>query len=153
MSWIQSLVLAGAALTSVMLCCGCGTDGSPRSSHFEHDHQTAAHWPDDLADAASKIRQRLLLLSSQPSDWSTLQSEITEIVAWVPEIAADEDLSEAGWLPIDERAQSLANSLRSSSGELEAGQRARILELCSLIDHSLAKIAMHQQGTDHFIER
>lgn len=43
----------------LVLLVGCTTDTAPKTSHFEHDHFVAPHWPSDLADAASKIRDRM----------------------------------------------------------------------------------------------
>ncbi len=38
---------------------GCANEEVPKASHFEHDHEVPHHWPVDLDDAVSKIRERL----------------------------------------------------------------------------------------------
>ena len=83
----------------VALFIGCTNKEAPKTSHFEHDHHVADHWPDGLADAANKIRERLDQYKNHPAEAVLIADEITDIVGWVPEIAADTDLSEQDWIP------------------------------------------------------
>jgi hypothetical protein len=55
------MLVPGLAALLIVFCGGCRTqdDAAPKASHFEHDHEIAAHWPNDLADVADKIRKRL----------------------------------------------------------------------------------------------
>jgi len=119
---------------------GCAGEDTAKTSHFEHDHEVAPHWPKDLADAAAKIRQRLD--TSEPSSAETERhaDEIAEIVSWVPEIAADTNLSERDWIPLDRAADSLSANLRATGNELTDSNRRQTVALCVLIEQSLGKI-------------
>ncbi|MDV6030713.1 MAG: hypothetical protein F9B45_11570 [Phycisphaera sp. RhM] len=128
-------------LTCLIVClAGCASDGDTKTSHFEHDHEVAAHWPNDLADAAAKIRQRLDAAASTSDPSKRLAEEIVDLVSWVPEIAADTDLSEHDWIPLDNAAESLSASLRAVDNELTAANRKQTAALCELIEQSLKKI-------------
>ena len=47
-------------------------------------------------------------------------SEIVDLVSWVPEVAADTNLSEADWLPLYHASESLMANLRAAKDELRA---------------------------------
>lgn len=99
-------ILAGLSLA---LLVGCGTE---KESLFEEDHEVPAHWPSNLSDAADKIDQHLQLLSSQPDD-KQYESELRDLVAWTPEVAADSDLTEQQWLPIYDMCEIMRTHLAS----------------------------------------
>lgn len=107
-----------------LLLTGCGAE---KESLFEDDHHLPAHWPSNLSDAADKIEQRLELLTNQGTasdepDASTVmdaaESELRDLVEWIPEVAADTDLSEAQWLPIYEMCEVMREHL--SRGDVKA---------------------------------
>ena len=128
-------------LTCLIVCLvGCASEGDTKTSHFEHDHKVAAHWPNDLADAAAKIRQRLDAAASTPDQSKRLVEEIIDLVSWVPEIAADTDLSEQDWIPLDNAAESLSANLRAVDNDLTEANRTQTAALCELIEQSLKKI-------------
>jgi len=140
----------------LLFLAGCSTEGtSPKTSHFEHDHEVAAHWPSDLADAATKIRDRLIWLkdgrvpeSHEDDDdhghdhdhendpWA----EIVEIVSWIPEIAADTNLSEADWLQLYHASESLLGNLQSADGKLTGNNLQQLESLCELVDDAATRI-------------
>ncbi|MEC8474407.1 MAG: hypothetical protein VXZ38_07155, partial [Planctomycetota bacterium] len=64
-------------------------------------------------------------------------SEIIDIVSWVPEIAADTDLTEEDWIPIDEQAQSLSKRLAKQEN-LDDDKQQFANQLCDLIEQSAA---------------
>lgn len=121
-----------------LLVVGCVHDGESKTSHFEHDHEVAPHWPSDLADAANKLRTRL---DAPVSDQSKqVAKEIADIVSWVPEIAADTNLSEQDWIPLDTASDSLAAKLRSTDNEMTDECRRQTVALCELIEQLLDKV-------------
>lgn len=157
----------GVMLLMGMFLLGCSADTAPKSSHFEHDHFIAPHWPNDLADAAVKIRERLAWLQdgqipdSHDHDHDhehahehqdehehdddhdhevDPKAEIIEIVSWIPEIAADTNLPEADWLPLYHATESLLANLHSADGELTDDNRGQLESLCELVDESVRKI-------------
>ncbi|WP_146522534.1 hypothetical protein [Stieleria varia] len=139
----------------VLLLAGCGSsDSAPKASHFEDDHEIAAHWPDDLADAATKIRERLDWLQNGLPDQEhgnhghedheqDPAAEIADIVSWVPEVAADTNLPEADWLPLYKAAKSLSSKLAVSKGKLSNDDREQLESLCTSIDAAVTKIPEH----------
>jgi hypothetical protein len=120
------------------LVAGCAHDGETKTSHFEDDHEVAPHWPNDLADAAIKLRKRLDAPISNQS--KQVAREIADIVSWVPEIAADTNLSEEDWIPLDNASVSLAAQLRASNNEMTNDCRRQTVALCELIEQSLEEI-------------
>ena len=162
-NWLGPRILASFA---TLLLLGCSADATPKTSHFEHDHIVAPHWPNDLADAATKIRERLAWLQDGPTPALhdhehhhdhghddhhdhghelNPTAEIVEIVSWIPEIAADTNLCEADWLPIYHATESLVDDLRSASeqsvsGELTSDSRRQLESLCELVDEAVTKI-------------
>lgn len=151
---------------SIVLLAGCTNSEVPKGSHFEHDHDVPHHWPDDLADAATKIRKRLNPSDSQVAhkdhsnehhehehehedhvpERQKTQDEIADIVSWIPEIAADTNLSEESWNKIDQAARSLSTSLKAadnelkSDNELSSDNQELALALCQLIDQLLQNL-------------
>src|SRR6056297_1250910 len=144
---MQEQVTRGKAIGSLLLIffgcallAGCDSEDQAKTSHFEHDHEVAPHWPNDLADAAVRIRERLVASQQQPEHSEQLAEEIAEIVSWVPEIAADTNLAEQDWVPLDNAAESLSANLRASGNELNESNRKKTVALCDLIEQSLDKI-------------
>ncbi|MGB7343440.1 MAG: hypothetical protein WBD20_04465 [Pirellulaceae bacterium] len=152
--WLPGSVARSITFALVVLCqVGCGPqDDAPKESHFEHDHEVAVHWPSDLADAAIKIRERLVWIDTgempeeDPHDNDhddherDPKSEIIDLVSWIPEVAADTNLSEADWSPLYHASESLMANLRASKTEYDGDDRAQIESLCKLIDETVPKI-------------
>lgn len=106
-----------------MLCSGCGPVGNREGANPPAaEHSVPAHWPSDLEDADVKIQARMVWLRSvEPAPDQTISpdtafKQLQEIVAWVPEIAADTPLSEADWMPVHQASESLSRRLRGVSG-------------------------------------
>ena len=139
---------------------GCGPqDATPKTSHFEHDHEVAEHWPSDLADAATKIRERLGWIDTgevpeqqqheehddddhhdEHHHEHDPKSEIVDLVAWVPEVAADTNLSESDWLPLHHASDSLMANLNSADDALTSDNQSQIESFCNLIDVAVQQI-------------
>ncbi|WP_404306994.1 hypothetical protein [Neorhodopirellula lusitana] len=152
------------------LVVGCGEpEEAPKASHFEDDHAVAAHWPADLPDLSSKLRERL----NQPHMDAASLAEIKDLVSWTAEIAADTNLREDDWVPLYEAAENLTADLRTAKiaplpnsdlaanpgsdsespdapnsksasslggNSLNADLMEQLRELCQLIDQSASKI-------------
>lgn len=152
--------LSRFTMVAMIVSCliGCGSqDAPPKTSHFEHDHLVASHWPNDLADAATKIRERLIWIETgevpehhahddhehddhHHDHKQDPKTEIFDLVSWVPEVAADTNLSEADWLPLHHASQSLTTNLRAAQNGLSRDDRSQIKSLCQLIDVAVQKV-------------
>ena len=130
-------------LSSVLLLGGCADEETAKTSHFEDDHEVAPHWPQDLADVAVKIRERLDAAESNPDQSQQIAQEVADLVGWIPEVAADTNLSEQDWIPLDQAAESLAANLRAAGNQLTEANRRQTLALCELIEQSLPNIPDH----------
>ncbi len=122
---LKTSLLPQLWLASVLLLTGCGVE---KDSLFEEDHEIPAHWPSSLLDAVEKIDQRLALLAGRtaPSaakheqqdarqlDSESCESELRDLVAWIPEVVADTDLTEEQWLPVYELCEVMRDHLSSS---------------------------------------
>jgi hypothetical protein len=129
-----------AVLLTMTLLTGCANEEAAKTSLFEHDHEVAPHWPDGLEDTAAKIRQRIEASELSPSAAKQRTDEIVDLISWVPEIAADTNLSEQDWLPLNSAAESLSANLRAANNEMTDSNRQQTAELCELIEQSITKI-------------
>ena len=105
-----------AIVTFVMLLpvAGCETgEGSDKRSHHDVDHTTPDHWPDSPADLAGKITRRVETLRDRSEGPETAGRELSDLVSWTPEVAADSDLTESEWIPIYREAEALSRQLNS----------------------------------------
>lgn len=114
-----------AWLLVLVLVTGCGKE---KETLFEEEHDLPPHWPSSLADAAERIEQRLdrLVKGSGVSESQAVQqevdrkemeqceSELRDLVEWIPEVAADTDLTESQWLPIYEMCEVMREHLSRS---------------------------------------
>lgn len=133
---MMRLRLLSLAMLSVVVA-GCGDpDAASKASLYEHDHAVAEHWPDDLANVSVKLRERL----TAPEISASSLAEITDLVSWTAEVAADTNLAEADWVPLYDATESLMAKLRSSPTTLTPQHREAIESLCELIDDTSEKI-------------
>jgi len=115
--------------------CIVGCNNHPvDDDHEKIEHFVPAHWPTDLDDASFKITQRASQLSGQSiTDATTIENQLRDIVGWVPEIAADTDLTESQWNPIHEASESLSKRLTKMPRPLDDSTRSAIEEYSKLL--------------------
>ncbi|HBJ35678.1 MAG TPA: hypothetical protein DDZ51_13220 [Planctomycetaceae bacterium] len=95
----------------VVASTGCGNP-SQDGDYEKVEHFVPAHWPNDLLDASAKIEERTSQLKGQPAtDAKAIEDQLRDIVGWVPEIAADTDLTEQQWNPIYFASEKLSKRL------------------------------------------
>jgi hypothetical protein len=112
---------------------GCNNQ-SVDDDHEKVEHFIPAHWPSDLVDASDKITQRASqLIGQSTTDATTIESELRDIVGWVPEIAADTDLTEAQWDPIHQASEKLSKRLAKMPRPLDESTRSAIEEYSNLL--------------------
>lgn len=127
---------AASALVATIVClaaAGCGVEDA-KSSHFEHDHVVAPHWPEDVHDLSIKLRVRLDALSWKWNDPEALRREMIDLIGWAPEIAADTNMTEADWNVIDRAAETLLEDVRGSEQRLTTDHRDAIAKFQKLVD-------------------
>jgi hypothetical protein len=111
--------LSTTIVAALALIAGCGdtasSDGGRKSAggvdaelatYEDHEHETPAHKPISFPDGVAELINRHAALKSPAigttPDWHQRRfQELREIVGWLPAMAADSDLSEAEWLPIE----------------------------------------------------
>ena len=139
---MNKLSLAFNFQAMICLCFACvfvcqlGCGESKKSLH-EIDHTTPAHWPADLQDAAEKIRERLQAVQGEGSgsDSSLALKELSDLVGWIPEVAADTDLVEAQWNKLYE-ASEVARKQLTSAKQISPELASQIETLCTLLVES-----------------
>ena len=129
------LVLLGMSMLSVWVACaGCSQDSSQTKSHV-HSHETVNHMPKSLGDLCRKILVRLE--EYQNGDASDqIKSELTDLVSWAPEFAADTDLSERLWIPIYQASEKLRSSIESDKTRWDQQRVEEIAELCRISEQA-----------------
>jgi hypothetical protein len=101
-------------LTLVGLVVTLGACGAERESLFEGEHDLPSHWPSNMADAIQKIDQRMERLDKDADD-ALAEQELRQLVDWIPEVAADEELTEEQWMPIYELCEVMRQHLSDGS--------------------------------------
>ena len=138
------------AIPPVFLCTllfvGCSSDPE-KESLFDHSHETPPHWPSNLGDATVKIRQRLEQLDS---DTGETAAELSDLVSWMPEFAADTSMSEGQWSPIWEASESLRQDLEENRGDWDAENRQQALRLCILIDAAWSQLPEEERLAERY---
>jgi hypothetical protein len=138
-------IMPSAIFIAILFFAGCAHE--QRDSLHESGHFVPDHWPSSLDDAATKIADRLTVLSE--SEDKEAYGELSDIVGWVPEIAADSDLSEADWIPINEASRKISNRLRGKAASLDNEWLTEIQRFHELIMTSvdtLEKIESSKSG-------
>jgi hypothetical protein len=116
-----------------------GCQSEQRDSLHQMEHVTPAHWPNDLQDAALKIKDRFDHLQSvgpEPTadDKSkVVQKELAEIVGWMPEVAADSFIDESQWEPVNEASLELSASLEKLSLPIAPATATEITQFVQLL--------------------
>ena len=102
---------------------GCGgTDGDTGDVYADHGHDRPAHHPESFPAAIEALRDRLPTLAAADA---AARAEAVEIVGWLPELAADSDITQAEWEPLAAGADELEALLpRVAVGDGAATTRA-----------------------------
>lgn len=127
--WCCSIFL----LTAFSL--GCVAE---KESLHEMDHELPPHWPQNMEDAAQKIEQRLGQLENKES-LETTREQLSDLITWAPEVAADTDLPELEWVPIYELSETLRHHLSAKDISL-SDCREDIERFVVLLRESHAKL-------------
>ncbi|HEV7998703.1 MAG TPA: hypothetical protein VGP63_02410 [Planctomycetaceae bacterium] len=110
----------------------------------EDDHHTPAHKPQDLASALAALHERCskLLKSSvsKPTDAQKELDQTRDIASWLPELAADSDLSRAEWDRINEHSKKLLQSLEELARGGSADPDPRVSQRLEIELHALDDI-------------
>jgi hypothetical protein len=131
------------------LAVGCGDE---RSALHEIDHYVPPHWPSSLSDGAAKIDRRLAVLrdaATAADQRRRAAQELTELAQWMPEIAADTDLSEADWLPIYHQCRQIEEAFARAESSTDAWV-APLMHLSDLLKSTEAQLqaaAIEQAAT------
>ncbi len=132
-------------VVATITCMGCGETETEKSSYFEHDHEIVAHWPADLGDTALKIRDRVRISKMVKTNRPTVAREIIELVSWVSEIAADTELTEEQWIPLDQISQTLFQQLQNDEDPLTPDRCQQLEDLCVQIDAAVKTLSIDEE--------
>ncbi len=115
---------------------GCGKE---QASLFEHDHVTPKHWPSSLSDAATKIKQQC---GSTENRTMTID-EFAQLLAWVPEVAAETELSEPEWNEVNSTCEAVSKLLLKDK-QITDSNRSPFLELATNLEN-VEKMLLERQ--------
>ncbi|MCY2975155.1 MAG: hypothetical protein NTW52_10875 [Planctomycetota bacterium] len=104
----------GMIVSGIVGCEAKGTSLKERESLHEIDHDLPPYWPSSMNDAATKIEARLQRLradSLKDEEKAKLFVELTDLIEWTPEVAADTRLKESHWIPIYEASEAIRKQL------------------------------------------
>ncbi len=132
-------VLIGCLVSAVCLAIGCSKDEMQSSSH-EHHHVTTDHMPSSLGDLSGKIQERLDAMKNGHSS-PQLQSQLTDLVSWAPEFAADTDIEESLWINIYEASERARFSIQKETKQWDEPLIDMIAQLCRLSEDAWMSLA------------
>jgi hypothetical protein len=130
---------------------GCNTattappESAERDYEHQHSHELPAHRPKNVAQAAAEIKKRVAGIETPASDETAREQQLAElldIVRWLPELAAESDLSEADWTTIDGESKSVEKKLAAENQQarqqlpLDETLRTAVLSLADTV-HNL----------------
>lgn len=95
---------------------GSSTIGCQKGAGQEEEaHHIPAHLPANFEQALARIEQLVAhlkdgaVLEQKPTE-VTVETELRDVVRWLPELAAQSDLKEADWNVVDEATRDLIDS-------------------------------------------
>lgn len=136
---------------AVAACCGLAGCTSSAETEDEHlEHHVPAHYPASYEKAVQALYRRIDRIereftSDKSTNLVTPLTELTDILAWMPEIAAASDLRRSEWEDVQKIARELETTLAKLRTELDAGRldpefvaqfRAHVKRLETLVDES-----------------
>jgi hypothetical protein len=81
---------------------GCMRPGSSEGSDDSHEEHFPAHWPASIFNAADRLKQLATSDALEPKNENiTVETEWLDLIRWLPELAADSDLTQAQFYEID----------------------------------------------------
>lgn len=140
-------------LAGLLLTLGCGKE---QASLFEHDHELPSNWPHDLSTAASMLRQASSQMNSASPASVTLatdvpateavmaKAELVEMIGWIPEVAAETDLTEEQWNLLTDACDATRVKLEKSKSYV-ATDKDHLNELVVQIERFQAMTATGEQ--------
>jgi hypothetical protein len=119
-------------------------NGTDESAAHDDDHHRPSHKPRDFPAALAALHERCSKLLKAPVPKSPdVQKEFDQtrdIVGWLPELAADSDLSRAEWDRVNEQSKKLAESLDDFARAGFAGSDPRVSQQIEIDLHTLDDI-------------
>ena len=130
-------------LASLVPLAGCGQSaGETGDVYVDHAHEhRPAHHPRSFPAAVAGVRVRL---PSIAKGRTRSAAEAAEIVGWMPELAADSDLTEPRWAPLAAGARALDRLLP----RVAAGDAAALTEANAVLDRLVGLV--REYGRDGF---
>jgi len=121
-------------LLFLVLQAGC----QPAVQVSEEAHHIPAHLPEDFDRALSRLELLILhlrdgaTLEEMPTE-VTVAQELRDIVRWLPELAAESDLSESDWNKVDQATQDVIDSFsKDEQPEKLISDRGLLSQIASL---------------------
>ena len=134
---------APAAFLLLAVLAGCDqSPGETGDVYVDHEHEVRpAHHPESFPAAVAGLRVRLPVAANGHARGA---AEAAEIAGWMPELAADSDLTEAQWEPLAAGARALGPLLPRAA----AGDAAALTEANAVLDRLAGRV--REYGRDEF---
>ena len=141
--WLSQCHPGIPLLLASALLMGCDqSSGETGDVYVDHDHEIRpAHHPESFPAAVESLKTRLPTLAAADDAGRT---EAAEIVGWMPELAADSDLTGAEWEPLAAGARALESLLP----RVAAGDAAALTEANAALDRLAGRV--REYGRDEF---
>ncbi|MEO1526345.1 MAG: hypothetical protein AAFX06_12975 [Planctomycetota bacterium] len=136
----------------ITLCVALSFTGCSGNEEPPHEHAAPAHMPRNMADLSDKIRRRLERVEARED--ATAVAELSDLIGWTAEIAADTEIGEGRWNPIYELSETLRLAINQSPKDWSSGRRDQAVELCQLVEDAWESLAPQDRvdrylGHDH----
>ena len=98
---LNTALLVGLLVATGWVCTGCSKE---TNKSVTQDLENPSHMPTSLGDLCGKMKARLRKIKNGQSS-ERIESELTDLVSWTPEFAADTNIGETVWIPIYESSE------------------------------------------------
>lgn len=150
--------LSTTIVAALALIAGCGdtaSSGGGRNSagdvdaehatYEDHEHETPAHKPISFPDGVAELINRHAALKypvggTAPDCRQRRFQELREIVGWLPAMAADSDLSEAEWLPIEASLARIDGAYQKLQSHVDQGEIELPASELDVAEHEFAAL-------------
>ena len=123
---------------------GCDRSEEPNRAPDAHHHDAPSHMPRSLQHLCDQIRIRLSALQIDRSD-ARLHSELTDLISWAPEFAADTDIGEQGWIPIYDLSEKIRTSIQDDPKDWSVERCDQVTRLCQIAEDAWQSLQPNQR--------
>ena len=142
-----------AGIAVLMVACGGCWQSSMEMPEHDTEHENVGEMPSSLGDLSYKVRLCLAELKKDGTN-GTVTDELTDLVSWAPEFAAETNIGEERWIPIYDLSEEIRLSILKDGQQWDSARIEQVTHLCELSEMAWESLRADEriarfQGHDH----